>query len=150
MSWPRPRTWIALLLGIAAAAIAHEWPVSPRAVVECESNCWDLAFSPDSSQIAALEHEPGLNQVARIDVCDTATGELRHRIEHGRRVYTRWVVFARDGRSLAVSDAGEVTKWDLDKGQAVARYAHPEWSRDPDHHREILFSPDGRWLLHDA
>jgi hypothetical protein len=151
MRWlSRPRCWITLLLGIAVALLAHEWPESPRTVVRCEHNCWDLTFAPDSSMLAALEHEPGLHQEARIRVWDTATGKLLHCFEHGRRVYSRRVVFAPDSKSLAVVDAGEVTQWDLQQGVAVARYAHPSWSINPDHHREILFAPDGRWLLHDA
>lgn len=146
------RLLVALMLGVAVAIAVHHWPASPRAVMQYDQICWHMAFSRDSTKLAALDREAGLNTRGQIFVWDLATGNLLHRLDNGKTLYASKVVFAPDGQSLGVVDAGTVTKWDLNTGRKVAHYDHASWSHDPEQYygREILFSPTGRWLAHDV
>src|SRR4051812_32689180 len=146
------RFWIALALGVAVAAVAHDWSASPRAVVRHDHIGWHLAFSHDGTKLALLDREAGLNPQGQVLVWDAATGRLLHRFDTGNRPYPGKVVFAPDDRSLGVIDAGPVTRWDLATGRIIAHHDHAAWSHDADHYsgREILFSSAGRWLAHDV
>jgi WD40 repeat protein len=147
-----PRLWIALALGIVAATVTSYWPASPRLVLRHDESCWHLAFSPDSTLIAMLDREPGLSPIARILVWDATTGTLLHRLECGAVLFPSRIVFAPDGKTLGLLDDGPITKWDLATGRIVATYNHAHWSHDAKQNvcREILFTPEGRWLLHDV
>jgi WD40 repeat protein len=146
------RLWIALALGVAVGFAAYHWPASPRAAMQAEHICWDFVFSHDSTKLALLDREAGLNARGQVLVWDVATGDLLQRLDNGRSVFASKVVFAPDDQTLGIMGAGVVTKWDLDTGLMVGHHDHAAWSHDPDHHhgREILFSPEGRWLAHDA
>jgi WD40 repeat protein len=148
----RPRIWFALSLGLAVALVAYNWPSSPRAAVQCEHGGWHFAFSHDSTKLAVLDREPGLTPAAQILLVDVATGHVVRRLDIGQSPFPHRVVFAPDGGSVGVLGTGVVTTWDPNTGRMIGRYDHPEWSHDPDHYagREILFSPAGRWLLHDV
>ncbi len=148
----RPRLWIAVLLAFVAGVAAYFWPATPRAEMACERNCWHLAFSPDNTKLAALDRDPGLHQMAKVQTWDAVTGDLLHRIDLGFRHYPSKIVFSPDSKTVGVLDVGAVTIWDADTGKKIANHAHHTWSADPDHFRscEILFSPNGDWLLHDA
>lgn len=152
MYWTmRLRCLIALSLGTALAVVAYHWPASPRSTVPCEQGCWHLAFSPDGATLAVLDREPGLNPHAQILLWDAATGTLRHRVDCSKTTYPRRVVFAPDGQTCGLLDVGLVTKWDVATARLLASYDHADWPHDPDHHGcEILFSPEGRWLLHNV
>lgn len=153
MRWlPGVRFWLALSVGGVVGLVAYFWPASPHTVVRCDHICWHLAFSPDSTQLAVLDREAGLNQQGQILVWDVATGKLLHQFDYGIRLYPSKVRFAPDGRSLGLIDAGSVTKWDLKTDRRVAHYEHANWLHDPDQYygREILFSAAGDWLAHDV
>jgi WD40 repeat protein len=151
-SLPRLRSWFALSLGISAAFVACIWPASPRATVKCELAGWHFAFSCDSTKLAVLDRGPGLQPAAQILVVDVATGHVLRRMDIEQSTYPSKVVFAPDGESLGILDAGFVTKWDPNTGRPIARYERAEWSHDADHWLscEILFSATGRWLLHNV
>jgi WD40 repeat protein len=149
---PSLRGGLALALGVAVAFVAYQWPTSPRWVMVCDHAAWHLAFSRDSSKLAVLDREAGLNPRGQVLVLDVASGKLLHRLDHDSELYPSKVSFSPDGRSLGVVSTGSVTKWDLDAGRVASRYAHAGWLHDADHYygRELLFSPEGRWLAHDA
>jgi WD40 repeat protein len=145
------RFWLALPLVIAGAVVLWHYPRAPRVVIPAERICWHLAFAPDGTKLAFLDREAGLSPaVAQVVVCDTATGAVLHRFDGSIQLYPSKLVFSPDGASLGLVDAGSVLKWDLNTGRLVAQYDQPVWSHDPDYYRgrEILFSPEGRWLLH--
>ncbi len=127
-SLARPRTWIALLLSVAAGTLAYHWPMAPRAVIACEHQAWHLAFSRDGTKLAILDREAGVNQIAQVLICDAATGAIQHRLDHGIKPYPHKVVFAPDGKTLGVVDVGAVAKWDLDAERVLAHYQSPSWS----------------------
>ena len=125
------RFWIVLSLGIAVALVAYHWPASPRAVMHYDYSCWHFAFSRDSTKLALLDREPGLNVQSQILVWDVATGKLLHRFDNGTKLYPSKVIFAPDGTSLGIVDAGTVTKWDLNTGRMVANHdRRPHRRRD--------------------
>jgi len=145
------RFWVTLTLGLAVAGVAYYWPASPRVVLRCEHVPWHFAFSRDSTKLAVLDREAGLNVPGQILVWDVASGELVHRLDLGVRHYPSTVYFGPDSQSVALIDAGPITKWDLSTGRVDGRYDDASWSHDPDNSiREILFSATGRWLVHDA
>lgn len=150
MAFLRLRFWVALALGLAAAGVAYYWPSAPRAVLRCERICWHFAFSQDSTRLAVLDREAGLNVPGQVLVWDVATGELLHRWDLGARLYPSRVVFGSDSQTVGLVDAGPISQWNLSTGHVVA-YDHAAWSHDPDHsNREILLSATGRWLVHDT
>jgi WD40 repeat protein len=146
----RPRTWIALLLGIAAGLLTHCWRGSPRLVMHFDYTCWHLAFSPDGTRLAMLDRKPGVKVKAQVLVWDAATGALLNHIDLGTKYYSEKVVFAPDGESLAVVETCTVTKIDLEANRVSAQYDHQAWSPPPKDGNggELLFSTHGRWLLH--
>lgn len=75
-------------------------------------------------------------------------GELRHRFELGKRNYPHKIVFAPDGKTLGVVDAGALMKFDLDTDRLLAHYDHAAWSHDANRsYGDLLFSPEGQWLF---
>lgn len=137
-------------MGLAVSALAYQWPASPRAVIECDNTPWHLAFSPDGSKLAILDRVAGWDEIGQVLLRDAATGAELRRLDLGKRNYPHKVVFAPDGKTLGVVDAGAITKWDVATGRFVALYDHAAWSHDPDKScGELLFSKGGRWLYHD-
>jgi hypothetical protein len=147
----RVRCIIGLSLSVAMAVVACFWPTSARLTIDCEHGCWHVAFSRDGTTVAVLDREPGVNPRANILLWDTAAGTLLHRIDVDRCAYPHRLFFAPDG-TLGLLDAGVVTKWDTATARRLATYDHAEWPHDPDHYpgSEILFAPEGRWLLHNV
>src|SRR5438874_2037092 len=123
----RLRTWVTVVLGLAAAALAYFWPAFPRGAVQCENICWHFAFSSDGTRLAVLDREAGVNVPGQILVLEVASGEILHRLDLGIRLYPSRVAFAPDGKSLGVVDTGAVTKWDLTSGRVLAHYDHAAW-----------------------
>jgi WD40 repeat protein len=148
----RPRVWIALSLGLAAALVAYNWPSSPRATVACADGCLHFAFSGDSTKLALLDRASHWDPAGQILVVDVATGHVLRRVDLGQNVYPNKVAFAPDGSVGILGAAGVVTKWDPNTGHMITTYDHAGWSHDPQRFtgREILFSATGRWLLHDV
>lgn len=151
-SFARPRTWVALLVGVAAGLLTHFWRGSPRLVMHLENTCHNLAFSPDSSKLAATDEYERPNRKSLVVVWDATTGELLNQFELGWRGRPSKVVFAPDGQTLGIFDAGVVTKLDLVENRVSARYDHAAWSHDPNYYlgRELLFSAEKRWLAHNV
>jgi WD40 repeat protein len=143
------RRLIPLALGVAVAAVASFWPEAPRLTLPHDRICWDLAFSRDGSMLAMLDRDAGLDTSGQVLVWDAATGKLLNRLDYGARVYPSKIVFAPDGMTIGIVDAGQITKWDMTTGRATD-HTHAHWSHDPDQYygREILFAADGRWLAH--
>ena len=93
-----------------------------------------LAFSPDSRRLAAASFD------RRVDVWETATGELVHRLPHGGLVLC--VAFSPDGRRLASGGEDKtVHLWDAATGREVLGLRGHTGACGC-----VAFSPDGQRL----
>jgi WD40 repeat protein len=146
------RVCITLLPAAFVALAAYHWPASRRATLPYDRICWHLAFSGDGTKLAVLDRDAGLNASGQVLVWNASSGDLLQRFDYGSRVFPSRVVFAPDGQTLGLVDAGSMIRWDLGTGRKIAEHDHSKWSHDPNHYggREILFSPAGRWLWHDV
>jgi RNA polymerase sigma factor (sigma-70 family) len=96
-----------------------------------------VTFSPDGKLLAATYP----SSIVRL--WDPATGkEVRSIHGQGSQVYS--TAFSPDGRTLAFSDGGYVTLWDVATGQPRPSFGHTYaiWS--------FAFSPDGKTLVSGA
>jgi WD40 repeat protein/serine/threonine protein kinase len=107
-------------------------PPEPRLYTNGYS-IWQATFSPDSRLFALAGNEA-------VEIRDTASGELRHRLP--MKEFVSYVDFSPDGRRIvAGGDLGATRVWDTQTGKPVTPMLHGS----PNHHLE--FSPDGRWFL---
>lgn len=91
------------------------------------------AFSPDETILALGRHEI---------VCWDVVADRELAVLNGHRNEIRYLVFSRDGRTLAVGDLSDrITIWEVASSQVRRRFN----SRD-EGVRGLAFSPDGRLL----
>ena len=100
-----------------------------------------LALSDDGNTLA-VGSDPLTETENAIRLLDTRSGKLLG-VCKGHTQGVRWLAFSPDGETLAsVSDDSTVRFWNVDTQQellSIRRLAEPI--------REILFSPDGNWLV---
>lgn len=100
-----------------------------------------LSLSDDGSILAAGS-DPITEVENAIRMWDTSTGKLLG-VCKGHTQGVRWLAFAPDGKTLAsVSDDSTLRFWNVETQQellSIRRLAEP--------FRDILFSPDGNWLM---
>jgi WD40 repeat protein len=100
-----------------------------------------LALSDDGNTLA-LGSDPLTETENAIRLLDTRGGKLLG-VCKGHTQGVRWLAFSPDGETLAsVSDDSTLRFWNVDTQQellSIRRLAEPI--------REILFSPDGNWLV---
>ena len=125
---------------------------------------WQLALSPDGSQVASVtgqylagsgNYEPAPESEPSIVVLDTRTGDVRHRFSHLPPVLS--VAFSRDGRHLAAGNLmGDVRIHDLsDPARPPVAFrsdAFTSWGSIKSHHYcggiyGLAFSPDDTALV---
>jgi WD40 repeat protein len=127
---------------------------------------WQLALSPDGSQVATTtgqyiaggwKYEPAPETEPSVKIFDTATGNLAASFAHTPPVMS--CAFAPDGQHLAAANMmGEVRVWDLQgkPGSApIMQWTSPDftsWGTVKSHHYlggiyGLAFAPDGNSLL---
>jgi RNA polymerase sigma factor (sigma-70 family) len=114
------------------------WDVaSGKMVRKLRPSSEDLAFSPDSKQIALVD-----DKVIYLDDVGTGAEVRRFQADNLVAAQINALAFSPDGKSLAAGDGYKVVYlWDVSTGKLVHRLA--------DHHRgvyTVAFAPDGKLL----
>jgi RNA polymerase sigma factor (sigma-70 family) len=117
-------------------ALRREQPVKPGGPRR-------FAFTPDARTLAMRDYD------GSIRLCDTATGQVRHRLAGDREVESMTYfadgnafAFTADGAALVAGDAaGEFHVWDVATGRELRRFGGGGAPVNV-----LALSPDGRWL----
>jgi WD40 repeat protein len=129
--------------------VARVWDVtSGREVQRIEypyNSSFDVTFSPDNKLMATVIR-PGqpASEESTVQVWQLSDGrELPHLRTRGHAS----VVFSPDGRHLAISSAGVQTRTGTVTVREVASGNRVSSFQDQDYIRDLVFSPDGKFLL---
>jgi predicted NACHT family NTPase len=103
---------------------------------------WDIAFSPDGTQLAAVGSRGRFLEEGFLVVCDARTGKEKLARAGLKAAVGMCVAFSPDGRMLATGGTGRgVRLWELATGQERGTFAGHEGDVF-----SVAFSPDGKLL----